>query len=415
MSTTVQNLIQNSIGDGARSTKWDVAFNFTDPSIFPSAENVAVMCKACTLPARGLSTIEFKLKGRTIPIRGQVKYSGTFDCTFYSDERMKLRHAFETWIAACDEMYQYGELYADLESNIQAHARNGYTKDISLYQINFEESEQTAKYTIYNVFPTEIGAITLDSESPEIETFTVTFAFSNFDLDTIKGSSGNFIGGFMSQLKGASASMISKLTGMLSSEVDKFLRNSGINAMADAISEFPGKALKSVTDSFTDSFSEALRNGLTFEGESFSSGFTSAITNITTGINEVMSIGTQALGAVTDIASQAASAVGSLAGQVAGAVGSLLKDTASSILGSVKSGVSSLADNLGITDALAKMKSKSTNMKDPVMAKIYQAKGGVEGAMSKASSLIGDAKSAASSAISGALSSAKGAVGSMLS
>lgn len=414
MSTTVQNLIQNAIGDGARSTKWDVAFNFSDPSIFPSAENVAVMCKSATLPARGLSTIEFKLKGRTIPIRGQVKYSGTFDCTFYSDERMKLRHAFETWIAACDEVYQYGDIYSDLEHNIQAHARSGYTKDISLYQINFEETEQTAKYTIYNVFPTEIGAITLDSESPELETFTVTFAFSHFDLDTMKGSAGNFVGGFMSQLKGASASIINKITGTLSAEVDKFLNNSGINAMSDAITDFPGKILKSASESFSESFSEALQNGLTSDGTSFTSGFTSVISNISTGINEVMSVGTKALGAVSDIVSQASGAVGELAGKVAGAVGNMLKSAAGSLLSSVKSGASSLAKNMGITDAFSQAKNKCSNMNDGVMSKIYQAKGGVTGALSKATSMASGTIDTLKGMASDAIGKASSTVSSML-
>lgn len=368
MSTTVQNYIQNVIGDGARSTKWDVAFNFTNPDIFPSASNVAVMCKACTLPARGLSTIDFKLKGRSIPIRGQVKYGGTFDCTFYSDERMKLRHAFETWIAACDEGFQYGVLTPEIKKTIAKHAMNGYSKDISLYQINFEESEQTAKYTIYNVFPTEVGAISLDSETGELITFTVTFAYSHFDLDVLKGEAGNFVGGFMSQLKDASANMITNIAGMLSSELNSFLDKSGINGLAQTITNFPGKVMTSVTSAFTQSFSEALGLGMTGSSPKFSGSFNSAISNLATGINEVLSVGTSVIGAAGELAAGAAAAVGNLAGKVVSAVGGMLKSAASSLF-------SSISGNLGVGDLLEKAKNFAANIKDTILQKLFQQQG----------------------------------------
>ena len=81
--SSVANLIQTAIGDGARTTKYDVAFQFTNPSMFPSAQNVAVMVKTTSFPAKQHQTIDFKYAGRSIPIRGQIKYSNTWECTFY--------------------------------------------------------------------------------------------------------------------------------------------------------------------------------------------------------------------------------------------------------------------------------------------------------------------------------------------
>ena len=73
----VANLIKTEIGDGARTTKYDVAFQFTNPSMFPSAQNVAVMVKTTSFPAKQHQTIDFKSAWRSMPSREQVKYSKT--------------------------------------------------------------------------------------------------------------------------------------------------------------------------------------------------------------------------------------------------------------------------------------------------------------------------------------------------
>ena len=59
MSST-SDLIHAAIGEGARSTKFDVAFQFTNPSMFPSAQNVAVMVKTTSFPSKYHQTIDFK-------------------------------------------------------------------------------------------------------------------------------------------------------------------------------------------------------------------------------------------------------------------------------------------------------------------------------------------------------------------
>ena len=109
MSTNVQNLIQSALGDGARSTKFDVMFQFTNPNLFPNQRNVAVLVKSSNFPSKSCSTINVPYKGRAIPIRGQEKFSQTWECTFYLDENHKIKNAFEAWIDALDETVHYAK------------------------------------------------------------------------------------------------------------------------------------------------------------------------------------------------------------------------------------------------------------------------------------------------------------------
>lgn len=376
MANTVQNLIHNAIGDGARSTKWDIAFSFSSPSIFPTPENVAIMCKASQLPARGLQTIPLKIKGRTIPVRGQVKYNNTWQCTFYSDPSHKLKHAFETWINACDEGLQYDEPDIDTEKNIKEHAKTGYVKDICIYQCDFDETQNTCRYIIHNVYPTEVSTITLDSESGQVETFDVTFSYSHFDIDNIKGTSGNFVGSFMQKLKNATTDMVSSLTGKLTNEIDSFLNNSGINSLADSLANLPGTVLDGVGSAFGDAFSEALSKGLTVSGEEFSSSFAGSIGSITSGIGALTNAANSVISSASNLASSAASAIGSLAGKATAVIGNALKSITNSIasmtgldklLGSANG---NLKNKLG--DQYDASKVQAQNMNNGILLKTYQ-------------------------------------------
>ena len=387
MATTVQNLLQQALGDGARSSKWDVAFSFSSPNIFPSAENVAIMCKSTTLPARGMSNIPIKIKGRTIPVRGQVKYSNSWECTFYSDPAHKLKHAFETWINACDEGLQYGDPDVDTQEAILEHAKTGYVTEISVYQCDFDETYNACRYVLYGVFPIEVSPITLDSDAGQVETFTVTFAYTYFDIDNIRGENGNFVGGFMNTLKNASRDMMNKLTGALTNQIENFLNGSGINALADNLASFPGRVLSDVGSAFSDAFSEALSKGLTSDTAGFSSSFANSLGS---GIKNLSTMVNGALSGVTGTMKEAVSYVGSLAGKATAMLGNALSSIGTSIGSMVGDAFESLGNFLSSTP-LGKLfdtgksllgggidpaKTKAQSLNNPVMTKVYQASTG---------------------------------------
>lgn len=357
MSTTIQNLLQSALGDVARSTKWDVAFSFTNPNIFPSAKNVALMCKTTSFPSRGHQKIDLKYMGRTIPIRGQITYKQTWECTFYCDSANKLKNGFETWIEALDEKVHYSDSVNQSVSNtISVHSKTGYVKDIAIYQESFDESQNSCKYILRNCFPIEVSPLELSAEGPgNLEEFTVTFAYSHYDIEVLKGESGNFVDSFMSKLKNGSSDLISSLVGKAYGEISNFLNASGINALADTITSLPQSALNSFTSAFSQAFSDKLALGNTTSLSSVVANVAGGLSSLTSGIS----------GAISSAVSTAASAIGSIAGTagaymsnmlsgVTDAISGLLSGGAEmlgSLSGSVASSVTSLANKMKISNA----------------------------------------------------------------
>ena len=259
MSTNVQNLIQSALGDGARSTKFDVMFQFTNPNLFPNQRNVAVLVKSSNFPSKSCSTINIPYKGRSIPIRGQEKFSQSWECTFYLDENHKIKNAFEAWIDALDETVHYAEAENSLVTSTRSKhvSTNNYTTEICLFQQNFNDTDQTAKYILHNVFPTEVGSVQLSSEGPgNLLEFTVTFSFSYFDLEVMKGSQGNFISSAMENLKNSIASagqeIIGAINNEISNQVNAFVKASGVEELMGQGSNFVSSMVDDVSSDIKD-------------------------------------------------------------------------------------------------------------------------------------------------------------------
>lgn len=209
MSSIVQNMLQNALGDGARATKFEVFFQFTNPKTGISDDDLIALVKTTNFPGKSHTTIDFKYKGRSIPIKGQTKYSQTWECTFYLTEDHKLKYAFENWIEALDQKHNYYYDYelaaAGVDETQRLHSvTNNYTTTINLFQKSFDDKTQRAKYTLYNVFPIDVSPIQYSYESiGQIQEFTVTFAYSYFTMEVLKGKSGNFIDTLVGKFKNA--------------------------------------------------------------------------------------------------------------------------------------------------------------------------------------------------------------------
>lgn len=196
MATYYQNLINGVLGDGARATKFDVDIIFTNNELFNNPAAMRSLAKATTFPGKNHDVIDFKYKGRSIPLKGQTKYQQSWTCTFYLTEDHALKNAFETWIEGLDQKHNYFAKTNEvkgLELTQKKHAEK-YGTDITLYQKNFDNDQDTALYKLYNVFPTEVSTVEYSSESlGQIQEFTVTFAYSHYNSAVIKGGAGNFI------------------------------------------------------------------------------------------------------------------------------------------------------------------------------------------------------------------------------
>jgi hypothetical protein len=199
MATYIQNLLNNTLGDGARATKFDADIFFTNSSLFPSSEDTRTLVKATAFPGKTHDIVDLKYKGRSIPLKGQVKYNQTWSCTFYLTEDHKLKNAFEVWLEALDQQHNYPKVddVAGLAGTQGKHV-SSYTSNVKLFQKNFNNTINTAQYNLFNVFPIEVSGMEYSSESVgQIQEFTVTFAYSYYTMEVLKGPDGNFIDQFI--------------------------------------------------------------------------------------------------------------------------------------------------------------------------------------------------------------------------
>ena len=244
------SLINAALGDGARSTKFDVAFQFSNPTMFPSAQNVAVMVKSATFPSKMHQTIDFKYAGRSVPIRGQIKYTNTWECTFYLPQDHSIKKAFESWIDALDEMVYFEESpSANVSSTRAIHNKKGYTKDIAIYQLDFTGTQQIARYILHNVFPIEVQPVTVSSDGPgDIEELSVTFSYSHYELETMKGSAGNFVDNLANKISSELSTIGSNLLDKLGSEISGMFPGvgEGVDALLDGAANLPQNIIDSV-------------------------------------------------------------------------------------------------------------------------------------------------------------------------
>jgi len=197
MSSAIQNILERTLGDLARSSKYEVFFSFLDPTVNIGLEDLIMMGKTASFPGKQHTTIDFKYKGRSMPIKGQTKYTQTWECTFHLTEDHLLKSAFENWVEALDQTHNYIDISKNPSvgglQNIHNTTGN-YTRQIFIYQKNFFDDSATAEYVLENAFPIEVSPVQTSYESiGSVQEFTVTFAYSHYTSRTIKGQKGNFI------------------------------------------------------------------------------------------------------------------------------------------------------------------------------------------------------------------------------
>ena len=182
---TLQEKMISILGDGARSTKYDIEFYHNDTKI--TSENVGILCRTASVPNRQLISIPIKYKGREVYIPGQTKYTGVFDCEFYCTENHNVRDYFEKWQQSIEMRSQVVAFNPDDAQSRLANL-NGL-ETITVYQTSFlsndldNKSQRSKGYKFYGVYPMEISPMQYDSSGPgNVLTFTVTFQYTFYSV-----------------------------------------------------------------------------------------------------------------------------------------------------------------------------------------------------------------------------------------
>ena len=228
MATYIQNLLASALGDGARATRFDVEIHFANPALATAKETNTVV-KTTQFPSKTLQKMDLMYKGRSIPIKGQVKYNQGWSATFYLSQDHKLKNAFEVWLEALDQRHNYGRLTTSVYGTQMAHATSGYTSTIKLYQTAFEGEDKTACYTLYNAFPVEVSELEYSAENVgQVQEFTVSFAYSHYTLEVEKGGAGNFVENLVSSAMGEVQGAVNNIKDQIGQKIGQTI-NSGIS------------------------------------------------------------------------------------------------------------------------------------------------------------------------------------------
>lgn len=165
MADFFQNKINQYLGDISRSAKFHIviepptglSLEISKPNELNAKNNltgaefnnaIQYFCTAGSFPGLTGETIEFKYRGRTIPIPGVSNPNQTWTATFYNDEAHGIRKFFKDWI----ERTQMWSYKSD-DINTERTQDSFIGSYIAVYQWDFELKNKTVIYYLYQPFP----------------------------------------------------------------------------------------------------------------------------------------------------------------------------------------------------------------------------------------------------------------------
>lgn len=170
---TVNDLKGALKGNGAMSNKYSIIFGVPsgDPSL-ALGPDAPILCMATSFPGKSIGDLEAWIQGRKLILPGDTSYGNNeWTLTFYQNADHELRKMFLAWMDKIDNFIT-----------------NSHTCDPSSLMIEADiaqlacESAIAAKYKFYNMYPSAIGEIELNSESAgSVQKFSVTMKYSHWD------------------------------------------------------------------------------------------------------------------------------------------------------------------------------------------------------------------------------------------
>ena len=136
------------------------------------------MCKASSMPAQSIGSVEVPFRGRILKVAGDRTFE-PWSVTVINDEDFKVRKGFEAWT---EKINALATGVGEVDPN--NYMGNGTIKQLSRSATvagNDTAQKVLHEYKVEEIWPSEIGAIDLSYDSSdEIEEFTVTFQIQFF-------------------------------------------------------------------------------------------------------------------------------------------------------------------------------------------------------------------------------------------
>ena len=175
INTWVTNGIPNG---GVLSSLFQVKLKTPTGSTNASAETISpFQVSGASLPGDAIEAVEATYMGRTISLPGNRAVT-TWEVTVMCDTDWEIRAAMEAWM----------EKISGKKSNVRSGGAGSkfftnLTADMEIFVLdrtgaNIDSSKKKGVYTIYDAWPSELGAIEMAWGTNEIATFSCTFSFS---------------------------------------------------------------------------------------------------------------------------------------------------------------------------------------------------------------------------------------------
>lgn len=164
--------LRQHLGWGSRGNKYLVKLT-TPAGISVNQDQIIALCKGTSIPSREMGIAEIYIQGRKIPIPGDAQYSGTWDLTFYSDQKHQLRKQFENWIEKMDSYVLHKRDFS---------GTNYWADNVTVSQLDAQnQTIENASWAFYHVYPSAISATDFSADQNDSVTeFTVTFTFGYY-------------------------------------------------------------------------------------------------------------------------------------------------------------------------------------------------------------------------------------------
>lgn len=193
MPFNINEFVSNGLPlGGARPTLFEVTIKFpqgpgfTSEFITTGQDRLRFTCKASTIPASNIASIDVGYFGRKVKVSGDRTFDD-WDVTVLNDEDYSVRRAFEEWHSAMNRIVENRKIAAQPGEQ----APTGYKGTALVTQFG-KTGNIISQYTFVNIFPVNIQAMGLDWDSTNnIQTFAVRFAYDYWLPFAASGSGGD--------------------------------------------------------------------------------------------------------------------------------------------------------------------------------------------------------------------------------
>ena len=157
----VDDMKAKLVGGGARPNLFKVTMAF--PSYVTADVSLAsYMCKASSMPASIIASIEVPFRGRQLKVAGDRTFD-PWSVTVINDTDFNVRNSFEQWMNGINQH----------KANTGLTQPSSYMADMIVEQLDKDGTVEKT-YNIRGTFPTNLGAIELSYDSENaIEEFEV--------------------------------------------------------------------------------------------------------------------------------------------------------------------------------------------------------------------------------------------------